>query len=99
MTRMTVHRTINAPIEVVFKTVAEIENFSKAVPHITKIEFLTECKKGPGTKFRETRLMKGKEATTELEVTEHVENERVRLVAGSHGTVWDTVKVYCETGE
>ena len=35
--------------------------------------------------------MKGKEAVTELEVTEYIENDRVRLVADSHGTIWDTV--------
>lgn len=35
--------------------------------------------------------MQGKEATTELEVIEYVENERIRLVADSHGTEWDTV--------
>ena len=35
--------------------------------------------------------MKGREACTELEVTEWVENDHVRLVAGTHGTTWDSV--------
>jgi carbon monoxide dehydrogenase subunit G len=35
--------------------------------------------------------MKGKEASTELEVTEYVENDRIRLVSDSGGTIWDTV--------
>jgi hypothetical protein len=35
--------------------------------------------------------MKGKKVTTELEVTEYVENSHVRLVADSHGTVWDSL--------
>ena len=35
--------------------------------------------------------MKGKEAATELEVAEYIENERVRIVSDTHGTVWDTV--------
>lgn len=91
MTTTIVTRKINAPIEKVFKTVADISQFSEAIPHITKIEFLSDIKSGFGTKFRETRLMKGKESSTELEVTEYVENERIRLVADSHGTVWDTV--------
>lgn len=56
-----------------------------------KVEFLTEQKTGAGTRFRETRLMKGKEAATELEVTEYVKNEKVRLVAENMGTVWDTI--------
>ena len=91
MARTTVRRTIQAPIERVFDTVAHIENFSKAVPHIVNVEFLSEQRKGVGTRFRETRLMGKREASTELEVTEYVENERIRLVSDQGGTIWDTV--------
>ena len=91
MTRTIVTRLIDAPIDKVFRTVADIRQFSQVVPHIVKIEYLSDQKTGVGARFRETRLMKGKEAVTELEVTEYIENDRVRLVADSHGTVWDTV--------
>ena len=91
MTQFTATRSINAPIELVFKTISDINNFSKSVPDIVKVEFLSDVKSGVGTRFRETRLMKGKEAMTELEVTEFVENDHVRYVTDSHGTVWDTV--------
>ena len=84
-------RTIHAPIETVFHTVADIEGFSEAVPHITNIEFLTEQRTGVGTRFRETRKMGKRSATTELEVTEYVPNERVRIVSDAGGTIWDTV--------
>ncbi len=91
MTRTTVTRTINAGVELVFKTVSDIENFPKAVPDIVKIEFTSDIKSGVGARFRETRLMNGKESTTDLEVMEYVENDRIRMVADSHGTVWDSV--------
>jgi len=91
MTRTVVTRSIKAPINLVFKTVSEIENFSKAIPHIMRVEFLSENKSGIGARFRETRLMRGKEVSTELEVTEFVQDSHVRLVADSHGTVWDTL--------
>ncbi len=91
MATTTVSRIIRAPIERVFDTVAHIESFSKALPHIVNVEILSEQRSGVGTRFRETRLMGKKEATTELEVTEYVENERIRLVTDTHGTVWDTV--------
>ena len=91
MSRTIITRNIKAPIELVFKTVANISEFSKAIPHIVKVEYLSDIKSGVGARFRETRLMKGKETPTELEVTEYVKNDRVRLVADSHGTVWDTV--------
>ena len=81
MSRITVTRTIDAPIDLVFQTVADERRLSQALPHIVKVEFLSDVKAGVGTRFRETRLMNGKEATTELEVTEFVENERVRLVS------------------
>lgn len=35
--------------------------------------------------------MRGREATTELEVTEFVENEHIRIVSDTHGTIWDSV--------
>lgn len=91
MPRLTVTRNIDAPVSTVFGTVADIDRFSQAVPEIVKVDILSDVKSGAGTRFRETRVMKGREATTELEVTEYVENERVRIVADSHGTVWDTV--------
>lgn len=91
MSRTTVVRTIDAPIEEVFDTVAHIENFAKAVPHIVRTEFLSDVRSGVGTRFRETRQMRGKETTMDLEVTEYVENDRVRLIADAGGTVWDTL--------
>lgn len=91
MTRFTVTRTINAPIDLVFKTISNINNYSKAVPDIVKFEILSEIQSGVGTRFRETRMMKGKEARTELEVTEFIENDRIRMVTDSHGAVWDSV--------
>ena len=99
MTRATVTKTIAAPIDRVFETIADVENFKRAIPHISDVEFLSERRTGVGTRFRETRLMKGKEATTELEVTEYVANERIRMVADSHGTIWDSVFAVREVAE
>ena len=90
MSRITSTRTIDAPVDQVFRTVSDIRNYSKAVPDIVTVEMLSDVTSGVGTRFRETRLMRGREATTELEVTECVENDRIRLLADSHGTVWDS---------
>ena len=91
MSSTKVTRLIDAPVDVVFRTVAQIENFSKAVPHIVNVEFVSDVRVGVGARFRETRLMMGREASTVLEVTEYVENERIRLVSDEGGTVWDSV--------
>jgi uncharacterized protein YndB with AHSA1/START domain len=87
----TAKRMIDAPVEMVFNTVAHIEEFRKALPYVVDVEFLTEQHTGVGTRFRETRLMQGKRHVTELEVTEYEPYRRVRLVTDTNGTIWDTV--------
>ena len=99
MTQTRVSRTINAPVDTVFETVSDISNYTKAVPEIMRVEFLTEQKTGVGTRFRETRRMGKREATTELEVTEFVRNERVRMVSDAGGTVWDSVFTVTPEGD
>ena len=91
MTHTRLSRTIRAPAAAVFETVANATNYTKAVPEIVKVEFLTDQPSGAGTRFRETRVMGRREATTELEVTEYVANERIRLISDAGGTVWDTL--------
>lgn len=91
MTRTVVTRTIAAPVERVFRTVSDVREFSKAVPTVVDVEFLSESRTGTGTRFRETRTFGKREASTELEVVDHVENRRVRLVSEAGGTVWDSV--------
>lgn len=91
MTRTVITRTINAPVEAVFETVADISKFKEVVPQIMQVEFLTESRSGVGTRFRETRMMRGRKASTVMEVTEYVRNERVRMVSDAGGTVWDSL--------
>lgn len=99
MANVTVTRRIDAPVHVVFRTIAQVEQFSQAVPGILRVEFLSDVKSGVGARFRETRTMMGREASTELEVTEYVENERVRIVSEAGGALWDTVFTVAPDGE
>ncbi len=48
-------RKIAAPPEKVFELVAHIDEFSKAVPHIIDVEFLSEQRTGVGTRFKSRR--------------------------------------------
>jgi uncharacterized protein YndB with AHSA1/START domain len=89
--KISLQRQVNAPMEVVFDAIAHIENFSQAAPHIVGVEYLSEQKRGVGTRFRETRRMGKREAATVLEVTEYQPPERVRLVSEAGGAVWDTL--------
>lgn len=91
MTQVRVSRVIQAPPDIVFRMVSDFENLPNTNPDITKIEFLGDKRSGVGTRIRETRVMNGKEHQTDLEVTEFEANRGMRMVADSHGTIWDTV--------
>lgn len=91
MKAMTAKRQIDAPVDRVFRAVAEVEEFKKASPDIVKVEMLSDVRSGVGTRFRETRKMKGREASTVLEITEYAPSERVRFVAESGGALWDSL--------
>ena len=91
MSRTEIRRTIAAPADKVFAVVADVEQFSRAVENIERVEFVSDTRTGLGTRFRETRLMRGREATVELEITEFAPPERVRLLSEAGGVRWDTV--------
>ena len=97
--RYSVSRTIKAPLELVFSRISDVRNFAEVSEDIINIEFLSETTDGVGTRFRETRNMNGRTATTELEITEYVENERVRFVSDAGNTIWDTVMAVTADGD
>jgi len=99
MTTVSTTRQIAAPLARVFEILSNAEVFSEAVPQILNVEFLSEQKRGVGTRFRETRDMNGKEVQTELEITELVENDRIRMVSDQGGTIWDTLFTVEDAGE
>lgn len=91
MSRTEIQRAIAAPADKVFAAVANVEHFSRAVENIERVEFVSDTRTGVGTRFRETRLMRGREATVELEITEFAPPERVRFLSEAGGVKWDTV--------
>ena len=100
MTTVTVSRKIDAPLEVVFDAVAAVEKLPEVNSDVVAIQFISEINSGVGTRFRETRLMDGKQEITELEITECDPPRSIRMVADSHGTVWDSVfTVVAEGGQ
>jgi len=82
---------IEAPVSRVFSIISDSRRYADAVPHVVKIEFLSDQQIGVGTRFRETRLMGKREAVAEFEVTEYIENDRLRILSDAGGTIWDSV--------
>jgi uncharacterized protein YndB with AHSA1/START domain len=99
MGTVTVSIEIAAPPEQVFDAVAHIESFQQVVEDIVNVEFVSEVRRGVGARFRETRTMKGRQATSTLEVTEYEPPSHVRLVSDEGGSVWDSVFRVAPKGE
>ncbi len=60
---------VAAPPEKVFAMMSDFANAPQRISGISKVEMLTDGAVGVGTKFKETRVMLGKEATETMEVT------------------------------
>lgn len=84
-------RTIQAPAQLVWETISSIESYSKAIPEIVGVEFLSEQHVGVGTRFRETRQMGKRQGQSDLEVTEYDPPHHIRLVSDQGGVIWDTI--------
>lgn len=99
MNKVIVERTIAAPPERVFAASSNIPQWAEVVPAITKIEMLTDGPVGVGTRFRETRVMFGREATETMEVLEFEPPRRYLLGAESHGARYRTELRFEPDGE
>ncbi|MEL6610546.1 MAG: SRPBCC family protein [Bacteroidota bacterium] len=93
-----VTRIIHAAPAIVFDTIAHGDSFAKASHDIVGVEYLTEQRRGAGTRFRETRQMGSRRASTVLEVREYLPDERVRFVTDAGGTIWDSTFVLSPEG-
>lgn len=60
---------VTAPREVVFDVAADFHNAADNIQGIESLEVLTDGPIGVGTRFRETRVMMGKSATEEMEIS------------------------------
>jgi len=89
--RWTSIRSIRATPDRVFLTVADPEEFQRAIPGGSGVEYLSTQRSGVGTRFRTTRAQNGKPMAFDQEVTEFVAGDHVRMVNVTHGTAWDSV--------
>ena len=64
-----VTKRFNAPLEIVWEVMSDIENAADRINAIVNLEVLTEGPIGQGTIFKETRIMFKKEATETMEIT------------------------------
>lgn len=70
MTGFNMSEWVARPPKVVFDFIANSDNASKIVQSVSSMVKLTEGHTRVGTRYRETRLMHGKEQQAELEIVE-----------------------------
>ena len=79
---------VDAPVERVFEACADLRGAPERCEGIKALEVLTDGPIGVGTRFKETRVMFGKECTEEMEITGFEENKRYTVEAESCGSKW-----------
>lgn len=85
-----IERAIAALPARVFAAATDVANWPSVVPAITRTELLTPGPVGPGTRFRETRTMFGREATEEMEIVAFEPGRSYTIGADSHGCRYRT---------
>ncbi|WP_339754686.1 SRPBCC family protein [uncultured Winogradskyella sp.] len=80
---------IKKPIEDVWKAIIDFKNCSNYIESIVKLEIIDEPKDTLiGFKWKETRVMFGKEAVETMWITDYAENEYYQTRAESHGSIY-----------
>jgi hypothetical protein len=85
MRQIRVSSRIAAPAEKVFAKATDLKRAPEFISAIKKMEILTPDPIGVGTRFRETRVMFGREATEEMQVTVFEPPRRFAIGAESNG--------------
>lgn len=85
MARFIISKRIEAPLARVFAVFTELERATERIAGITRIEVLTPGPFRVGTRWRETRVMFGKDATETLEVSALTSDESYTVRALSCG--------------
>jgi uncharacterized membrane protein len=88
----------NAPADIVFHAAADIASWPRFISSIAAIEVLTPGAVGPGTRFRETRVMFGRRATEEMTVADFQPPQQLVLTAFNHGTAYRVEHAFAPDG-
>ena len=88
---VSVQRTVNAPVNQVWSVATDLKALPETMSGISKVEILAGGDPfGRGTRWKETRVMFGKEASEEMEVTAVDPYRSYRVEAESNGMHYDS---------
>lgn len=87
---------IATPVDLTFDVFSDIPNLQERVDGIVKVEVLSDVSQGVGTRWRETRVMFGREATEEMEISAFRPNQFYEVVASSRGVDYHSLYTFAE---
>ena len=87
MSGFTLTEWINQSPEAVFDFAINPENASKVIEGVTKMEQISSGPVGVGTRFREARVVNGKEAMAEMELTSYEPPRSYQMTSEMKGIV------------
>ena len=99
MTPITVTDILAAPVEDVFKAFTDLEHQAGRVSGIKGIEVLTTGGFRLGTRWRETREVRGRIDDAEMEVTQFAQNAGYTITHEKAGVRIDTVFAFTPAGD
>jgi hypothetical protein len=76
---------INAPVENVFEVTTDFNQAMSIMNNVVRIEILTEGSIQVGSRVKEVRKIRGKEAETILIVTEYIPNQKYAVKSVDYG--------------
>ena len=82
---------VHAPVERVFEIFSNFRDAAGRIEGIERVEMLTEGAMRVGTRFKETRVIFGRESTEEMEITAFQPNQMYKVEADSCGAHFATV--------
>lgn len=90
---------IRAEKVAVFAVFTDLLGAKERIQGIKNIEFLSDTRSGVGVRWRETRVMFGKQATEDMEITALEAPNSYMVEAESHGTHYKSVFTFAETDD
>lgn len=94
MPSVTVSTTINAPQSRVFEVFTDLHAAPERISGIKSLEVLTDGPIRQGTRFRETRVFMGKEATETMEISSFTPPHAYEVTANSHGCAYHSILTF-----
>jgi hypothetical protein len=99
MARIALSKKIEASPGAVFAVFSDFANAAGRIKAITKLEVVTPGPVGVGTRFKETRLMFGKECTEEMEITGFNPGHSYEISCHSCGAEYRTIFHFSPDGD